>query len=299
MGLIDHVTTGKIEKPWLILAWGIEGIGKSSFAADSPSPIFIAAESGTNNLDVARFDTPKRWADVMSCLEALAKEKHDFRTVVLDTLDWLEMILHSEICRQYKVRNIEHAAGGYGKGYGEAFTLWQEMKNSLDILRNDRGMNVILIAHSEIKDFFDPQLQVNYNRYQIKLHKKATALWKEYVDAILFATFKTYPKEESGKKTKVFSDGDRVMFTEGRPQFEAKNRFGLPFELPLSWTAFVDAATPKSDVDSSALYLKLKNLAEQIKEEDLKDKVLRNLLANKLNNNFLLKAETRILEILN
>ena len=122
MSLLSKVTKGKLKRPKIVLIFGVDGCGKSTFGSQAPNPIFIGAEEGTSHLDVSRFPQPKKWADVINSMTSLKTEAHDYKTLVVDSLDWIEPILHKEICLEYGVNSIEKAAGGYGKGYAEAVT---------------------------------------------------------------------------------------------------------------------------------------------------------------------------------
>lgn len=271
--MLSRITSGKIRKPHLILIHGISGVGKSTFAADAPNTIWLASEDGTNNLDVSRFPEPKSWADVETAFNELAREKHNYKTLVIDSLDWLEPLLHQEICNRHGVKSIELAAGGYGKGWVEAQNEWNKLIKQISILREK--MNIIFIAHNEIVKFSDPATQSEYDKFQIKLHKKAAAKFKEYVDTILFANFEVFTKKE-GQKTKAFSDGVRVMYTESRPWAEAKNRFGLPYQLPLSWEEYEKAVEKalESNTNYDETKAKISEMVEQIKDEELKNAVI-------------------------
>jgi hypothetical protein len=92
-------------------------------------------------------------------------------------------------------------------------------------------MAVIFIAHSSIDRFDDPQV-TSYSRYDIRLHKRALALFQDEVDAILFVNQDvSVSDEKKTKDTKALGAGNRWIFTEGRPSYVAKNRFGLPAKL--------------------------------------------------------------------
>ena len=290
----DKIQTGVPQQNHLVLIYGISGIGKTTFAASAPKPIFIAPENGTGLLDVARFPEPKSFEDTQNMLNYLTVEHHDYQTLVVDSVDWLEYVFHREICSRYKVKSIELAAGGYGKGYVEAFNMFLDLKEMLSALR--KKMNIILIAHSEITNFSDPQQQAEYHRYHIKLHKKTAALMKEFVDSVLFANFKILTKEE-GLRTRAYGDGERVLYTESRPGFEAKNRFSLPFELPLSWEEY--AAAVKQPTNLPQLVESILALANQIQDQDLKNKVYASLDINKNNSKMLLSIKNRLQQLVN
>lgn len=246
--LLDSIQTGVTELPPRVLVYGPEKIGKSTFAAGSSSPIFIPTEDGVDQIGVARFPQATCYDDVKSYIETLGQEEHDYGTVVVDSLDWLERLIWDHLCTQEQVDSIEKVAGGYGKGYKFALTYWREFLNGLNWLRNEREMAVVLIAHSEIKKFEDPELPP-YDRYSPRLHKDAAAIICEWCDAVLFASLRTRTKtEKSGfgkERTTAHAvgkdGGDRVIRPFGGPSCVAGNRFGLTKELPLDWAAFVDA----------------------------------------------------------
>lgn len=248
---MKHLATiqkGKQKKPHLILLYGVDGVGKTTFGAKMPNPIFAGKENGSGDLDISRFPAPVLWSDFEAQLKELMLEKHDYKTLVIDSLDWLEPLLHKKICDDYQVKSIELAAGGYGKGYIEATNTWIKLIDGLEYLRNKKGMNICLLAHAEVIPFNDPTTMTTYDRYQLKLHKKASALFREYVDYLFFANFEVIAKKE-GNKTRAFGDGLRLMFTERRAGFDAKTRTKLPFYLPLEYSEFENAILEKRTPD--------------------------------------------------
>jgi hypothetical protein len=161
---------------------------------------------------------------------------------VLDSLDWIEPLIWKAVCAEAKVESIEQAFGGYGKGYVRALDLWRVLLKELAIL--NRTMHVLMIGHAQIKSFQDPDLASAYDRYQLKINDKAAALVREAADAVLFARFETEVTRDGGNgrsKAKVRGEGVRIMYTESRPAFDAKNRFNLPFAMALDWKTFGDA----------------------------------------------------------
>ena len=177
---------------------------------------------------------------------------HKYKTVVLDSADHLEPLIWKHLCATYVGAKGERYDSvedfGYGKGYIEALDLWRQILDGLNALRNEKGMAIIIVAHAEVKRFESPTT-ASYDRYQIKLHKRAADLVSESVDCILFADYKTViEKEEKGfgsQKNRGISTGERYLFTQAAPGFIAKNRYSLPPELPLSWKAVSDALTAK------------------------------------------------------
>ncbi|CAB4169890.1 AAA domain containing protein [uncultured Caudovirales phage] len=261
--MLSNVTKGKIKRPYSIVIFGADGCGKSTFASGAPNPIFLGTEQGTNNLDVTRFQTPKNWGDVNQAIDELIKEKHDYKTLVIDSLDWLEPLLHQKICVENRVNSIELAAGGFGKGYIAALNEFIAIKDKFNVLRDTKSMNIILIAHSQVITFNDPQNQTQYDRFEMKLHKKSSAMFREYVDAVLFASYQTFTSKE-GNLTKHHGDGARIMYTERRPGFDAKNRLGLPFTMDLSWDAFEKAADIGEPESSEAILARIQGLISEV-----------------------------------
>ena len=153
MGMLETIQSGRENKPPRLMIYGSEGVGKSTFAASAPNPIFIQTEDGLGELNCRKFPLAHSLAEVLAQLTALRDEQHDFQTVVVDSADWLERLIFDEVCREFGVRNIEKADGGYGKGYTHALTHWRKVINLLQELRDKRGMMVILVAHAKVERF--------------------------------------------------------------------------------------------------------------------------------------------------
>lgn len=240
---LASVKRGVTISPPRIVLYAPHGVGKTTFGASTPSPILLPFEDGEGVIDVPRFPKLTSWSELIEALGVLANEPHDFKTAVVDTIDWMEPHVWAETCIRNKWADIE--TPGFGKGYIAASDTWREFFKWLDYLREAKGMSVVLLAHTEAKTFNDPAND-NYDRYQIKLQKRAADLVQEWGDAVLFANFKTYTtKTDTGFKktvTKGTGSGERVMYTEERPAFYAKNRYSLPPELPFSYAAFAEAA---------------------------------------------------------
>ncbi len=248
MGLLEQIQRGKQPMPPRLVVYGTEGVGKSTFASQAPAPIFVQTEDGLAEIDCDRFPLATTFDDVTAALSELHSEQHDYQTVVIDSLDWLERLIWDQLCRQYNVASIEKVDGGYAKGYTHALTYWREILDGLGRLRTDRGMVVICIAHSKVEKFEDPESSA-YDRYSPRLHKHAAALVCEWSDAVLFATRKFRTQSEDagfGRKRAIAAPigaggGERILRCTGGPSCIAKNRYGIADELPLSWATFVDA----------------------------------------------------------
>lgn len=221
-------------KPPRMLIYGTAGIGKTTLGTQAPAPVFIQTED--SEVDCPTFGLLKSYDEVMEAMASLVTEPHDFKTVVLDSLDWLEPIVWRETCRLNKWASIEDA--GFGKGYVAALDTWRVLLDGFNALRDERGMAVMILAHCEIKRFDSPETEP-YDRYQIKLQKAASALVQEHVDAVLFANYRVSTvKADAGfnrKAVRGVGAGDRRLYTTERPAFLAKNRFGLPDSIDLDW----------------------------------------------------------------
>lgn len=239
---LGAVTSGPIERPHAVLIYGPEGVGKSSFAASAPKPIVIGTEDGTGALDVARFPSPESWQDILDALDELTQAEHDYRTLVVDSIDWAEPLAWAEVCRAGGKPDIE--SFGYGKGYVAAVELWRGLLARLELLRAKRKMHVVLIAHSQIRKLQNPEGE-DFDRYSIKLHEKSAGPLKEWADAMLFASFEVLTREDDNKKVKGVETGRRVLRTVRHAAYDAKCRHGIPAELPLEWEAF-DGAVRES-----------------------------------------------------
>lgn len=238
-GRLARIQKGKAREPQRTMLYGIPGVGKSTFGSMAPAPIFIQTEDGLGHLSVDKFPLARSVGDVMQCIADLYQEKHGYQTVVVDSLDWMERLIHQEVCREQRVQNIEDI--GYGKGYSFALAHWRRILEGLDALRNERGMQVIAIAHSAIEKFADPTNE-SYDRYTPRMHKSANAIVQEWADNILFATMKVLTrtnKQAFGQtEVKAVDDGARVLKCTPRPMYIAKNRLQLPDEIPLDYRHF-------------------------------------------------------------
>ncbi len=229
-------------KPPRIVIHGEPGVGKTTFGACATAPVFIQTEDGLGNLNVTAFPLAGSFGDVMEALASLYTEDHQFQTLVIDSLDWLEPLIWQKVCADAKKSSIEDF--GYGKGYVEALSVWRQFFDGITALRDHRNMTIIMVAHSEQKRVEDPMLPA-YDTHDLKLHKRAAALAEEFADVILYAAVQTNTVTEdagfNNKRTRAVTTGQRVMHTIGQPAFLAKNRYSLPSPLPLAWESFAQA----------------------------------------------------------
>ena len=249
MSLLDNVIKGRTPKAPRIMIYGYEGVGKSTWAASAPNPIFIQTEDGLDNIDTNKFPIAKSWQDVCEQIHALASEEHDFQTVVVDSISGLERLIWTEVCHQFSVKNIEKADGGFARGYKHALDWWGLFLEGLEKL-NEKGMMIILIGHVGVQEVKDPESQT-YHRTAPRCHHLAEGMISQWCDAVLQAkqNFRIQKTDEGfgnsrGIATAVGQDGgERVVRTVGTAAVIAKNRYGLPEYLPLDFNAFYSAIT--------------------------------------------------------
>ncbi len=246
---LNQIERGTRAAPRRVLLYGTHGIGKSTFGAMAERPIFIQTEDGLANIECDRFPLAAGYGDVLAALGELYIQEHEYRTVVIDSLDWLERLIWGEVCAKRGVESIEDI--GYAKGYVFALTQWREVLAGLDALRNERGMQVVLIAHAQIEKFANPETDT-YDRYSPRLQKLASALVQEWCDEVLFATYRVLTKTTKEgfdrKRTQGVGTGERIIRTTERPAHVAKNRLNLPDEIPLDYRVYAAFVRGESGV---------------------------------------------------
>ena len=263
-----QITKGKIATAIKTVIYGPEGIGKSTFAAQFPDPVFIDTEGSTVHMDVKRLPRPDLWVELLNEVEYVRQNPGCCKTLVLDTADWAETLCSEYICARDQKTGIEDY--GYGKGYRFLFEEFGRLLNALEQVR-EKGVNVVICCHATMRKFEQPDELGAYDRWSLKLTDSPKAsiagAVKEWADMVLFANYKTIVVNVDGKgaakgKNKV-QGGKRVMYTAHHSCWDAKNRFGLPEEAEFSYevvrgvieggAAGVGGATRTSSVSADAL----------------------------------------------
>jgi len=231
--------TRRLEAPKILLA-GEPKIGKSTFAASAPQAVGILTEDGMSGIDAQAFPLAQSLPDVYQAFETLLTTDHQFQTVFIDSLDWLEPLINQHVCNVNKWDSIE--SPGFGKGYVAAAAEWRNVLDGLELLRRERGMGVILICHVKVQRIETPTND-GYDAYVLKLHSRASALVEEWADIVGFAAHRIKTKQvDAGfgnKETKALKSTERVLHLEPHPAYPSGSRFGLR-DCQLTWEAFAD-----------------------------------------------------------
>lgn len=237
---LGEIITGKIAGPRRTVLYGVDGIGKSTFAASAEAPIFVPTEEGVNDIDVAKFPLSRTHEELTRRLQTLATENHAYKTVVIDSLDWLEGIFWKKTCDDNGWATIE--TPGWGKGYTAVAPLWEELLRALDYLRSKKRMSIVLIAHASTEKIENPEGD-NYLKFGLSLHPKTAApLIREWADEVFFANYKVYTTgadaKQPNKPAKAIGGDERTIRTQAKPYCYAKNRLNMPEEIPLKWSEY-------------------------------------------------------------
>jgi hypothetical protein len=234
MSILTQITRGVVPRAQRVVVYGVESVGKTTLAAQAPAPIFLDVEDGTSHLDVPRLSV-KAWPALEQAIKEVAAGGHDFKTLVIDSVDWAEKQAIEDMLAKDKKHGIEDY--GYGKGYtaiAERMTRWLALLDSVVA----RGIHVILIGHSKVARHEPPDGMQPYDRYELKLTKQTGPLVKEWADALLFANFKTRIVEAESGKAKGIGGKERVVYTQRSAAWDAKCRVpAVPEEIPMTWAA--------------------------------------------------------------
>lgn len=228
------ISRGTISGAQKMVLYGPEGIGKTTFSSRLPQPLFIDTEGGTRHLDVRRFEErPGSWTMLLEQVKFVQSNPEVCRTLVIDTADWAESLCARHVCDKAQQASIE--SFGYGKGYVYLQEEFARLLQLLSDLAEERQINVLLLAHAALRKFEQPNEMGAYDRWELKLSRKVAPLLKEWADLLLFANYKIFTVTDEKSKHKKAQGGERVMYTTHNPCWDAKNRHGLPEELPFDF----------------------------------------------------------------
>ena len=242
-----------VERPPKTTIEGEAGVGKSFFACSAPKPFVINTDDGIDEIllripDIMVADAvpvgdneanAKLYDSIIDTLTELAKEKHDRKSIIIDSLDRLEILAQAKVCVEHSIKAPEDL--GYGKAYVYARGKIQRVLAGLNYLRDEKGMEPICVCHTQIRTINKPTLEP-YDVFTLKLHKSASADIMEWSDAVLFLTFKMIiQKKDTGfgrKDSRAINTGERIILTSGSQGVDCNNRFGLPSEIPAEYEEY-------------------------------------------------------------
>lgn len=248
-----QIKRGKINEPVKAVIYGGEGLGKSTLASLLPAPIVIDVEGSTGRLDVARI-APSSEAEVKAAINMIvANHSKEFKTLVIDTADWVESMIAEAMCSTQRKASIAECGGGYGKGYVELGRKFAEILDLLDAAAAC-GMHVVVLAHQKTVKVSPPDQIEGYTRYELKLNTEhVAAKLKEWAHMILF--LRRDVQLIKGKDDRIKGGTDsapHLIQTAFTPAWDAKNRHDLPetlvYEkgvLPVELKRIFDAAPAK------------------------------------------------------
>lgn len=240
--------TMKIE-PMKVLIYGVEGIGKTTFASKFPDPIFIDTEGSTGFINARKLPNPTSWTMLLDELEDIKSDPRG-KTLIIDTLDWAERLAKKYLMDKNKWAAIDST--NYGSRYVALSDEIGKLLNKLTEIK-DLGINVVLTAHAETKKHELPDEMGQYDKYTLKLEKRDAGLAKEWADMILFFNYKTTVISDSKSNSKKATGGQRVMYTTHKPAWDAKNRLGLPDELPIDFEAIRELFEAKTGMGTTQI----------------------------------------------
>ena len=249
-----NIIKGKIQRPQRVVIYGVESVGKSTFAAQFPAPLFFDIEGGTAHLDTDRVAVTS-WPELLGGLAAFPKT--DYQTLVLDSVDWAERLCVEDLLATTKKQSVEDF--GYGKGWVMVAERMSRFLGACDRVIG-AGKNVVVIAHSKVQRVEPPDLLAAYDRYELKLSKQSSPLVKEWADELWFFRFRVKALAQENGRAKGIGGKERVIYTTHCAAYDAKTRSGLAEELPMEWASvahlFQPAAKPAPAVQPVATQTK-------------------------------------------
>lgn len=264
---LTDIRAGRLDLPRRILGYGVEGVGKSTFGAGAPDPVFLCPENGTPHLDIRRLPTPSTWDELLQIV-SLVEGASGIGTLVVDPVNWLELLAWARVVggpnaapNEETADEIAKHGGGYGKGHEAAVSHWRTLVAALERVWST-GKHVILLGHAAVKSFTDPT-GVAFDRYELQMHAKAAGILKQWVDDLLFMRHEVLIRMEKTGRREAVATGARVIHTQWSRAWDAKSRASLPEELPLSWADYwTSVAAGKAR--APALLAEVQSLAREV-----------------------------------
>lgn len=219
------------QHPPIIVLHGHEGIGKSTTANGFPGAYWLNLENSTYDFEPNMVQVPKTYSELLDHLSALAEQQHSFKTLIIDTLDKVEIMMTEFVCASNGWKSISDP--DYGKGYGKRSAEFQNFWNHIKAI-NDRGIAIVIIAHTMITEIKDPILPT-YDRHTINIYKTENAFIRREADLVGYCMIEVNTRSGGEKRNLATTAGRRVIKVRPHPAYDAKTRkVAMPDELDMS-----------------------------------------------------------------
>lgn len=237
MSVLSSISKPEDRAP-IITICGDAGTGKTSLAATFPNPVFIRAEDGLAAVPGDKrpdaFPLLQKADDLWPQLLGLLQEKHDYKTVVIDSVSALETLFTKDILeRDGRAVTLATALGGYGAGFQALAGMHARVRKAAGLLNERKGMNVIFISHADLETMRLPDVD-DYTRYSLRLNAKSLPPYVDNVDMVAFVRLVSALSGKGEDRKKVISTGDRELVCHATAASVSKNRFGItePIDCP-------------------------------------------------------------------
>lgn len=234
MSILEQAETPS-DGPIIVTVCADAGVGKSNLGAEFPYPIFLRIEDGMGSIPLEK--RPKalplitKTDDIFSQLMALYKEPHRYGTAVIDSVTAFNRMVEAEVSAADNNRPLNKAFGGYGAGRDMVAAKHRRLRKAAEMLRRDRGMHVLFLAHAETETI-DPPDADSYTRYSLQMHHKSQPPYVEDVDMVAFMRLETNIMGKDEERKKAVSDGSREIISYATAANISKNRFGITQPIP-------------------------------------------------------------------
>lgn len=242
MSLLEKLHSGKKFTPPRICIFGAPGVGKSTLAAQAPKPVFIPVENGIDQIDCTSFDHCKNMSAFLGCLNDVLNEKHDFQTLVIDSLSALQDIVVDNVLADAKAKFLTAAYGGFNRGNDAALMIIRrDVFPLLERIRTERNMCVIYLAHEHDETVRHPD-----GSSERRTSPDLIAPIRDYIvrntDILAYGRIRT-AEDATGNRIVIGPNGgERELVCEGGANLLAKNRYGIgSAPIPFTWSAIMAA----------------------------------------------------------
>ncbi|MFW6042010.1 MAG: AAA family ATPase [Guyparkeria sp.] len=238
MTLMNSLIKSTTPAPPKMIVYGQPGVGKTTFAA-SAGAILLDCENGAGAVSgLTRTPFLQSWPQMRKWLIELATTPPDgVAAVAIDTIDWMIQRIVEHVVMDLDEKSPNDITNTLGTAHGGYFKAREIVQNVVyrDLLPMlnavaETGAAIILLAHAANTKMTTPE------GYDQRLASPDLPHWIappfiEWADCVLYAHRQ---------------DDQRLLLTEGTNVILAKNRYGLPAKLDLSWPALMQAMTPNT-----------------------------------------------------